>query len=82
MVRVPDRDAVRERLAGEGIGTGVHYPTPVHLQPGAAGLYEAPIRPVRAEGWSEQILSLPMYPALSEGEVAWVADALKHALSR
>ena len=52
------------------------------LYKGAADLYEAPIRPVRAEGWSEQILSLPMYPALSEGEVAWVADALKHALSR
>ncbi len=82
VVRVPDRDAVREHLAREGIGTGVHYPTPVHLQPGAKALYEAPARPVRAERWSEQILSLPMYPALSEGEVSWVADGLKRALFR
>ena len=33
VVRVPERDAVRARLAAAGVGTGMHYPVPIHLQP-------------------------------------------------
>ncbi len=81
VVRVPDRDAVRERLAARGIGSGVHYPTPVHLQPGARGVCEVPVRPARSEEWSAEILSLPMSPGLTEAEVVEVSDALRAALS-
>jgi dTDP-4-amino-4,6-dideoxygalactose transaminase len=82
VVRVPDRDAVREHLADRGIGSGVHYPTPVHLQPGARGMCEVPVRPVRSEQWSAEIVSLPMSPALTRAEVIEVAAALRAALAR
>jgi dTDP-4-amino-4,6-dideoxygalactose transaminase len=80
VVRVPDRDGVRARMAERGIGTGIHYPTPVHQQPGAAGMAELPRTPKRAEEWSSQILSLPMYPTLSREEVGRVAEALRASL--
>lgn len=76
VVRVPDRDRVRERMAARGVGTGIHYPTPIHLQPGAQGLCEVPTTPKRAEDWAGRLLSLPMYPSLRQEEVARVADAL------
>lgn len=81
VVRVPDRDAVRERLQELGVGTGVHYPTPVHLQPSAVGC-EVQQQPKRAESWASEILSLPMYPTLREEEVARVSDSLRKAVAR
>jgi dTDP-4-amino-4,6-dideoxygalactose transaminase len=80
VVRVPERDRIVARMAELGVGTAVHYPTPVHLQPGAAGRCEVPFRPVRAERWAAEILSLPMYPSLTENEVARVTGALRIAL--
>jgi dTDP-4-amino-4,6-dideoxygalactose transaminase len=82
VVRVPDRDRVRERMADAGVGTMVHYPTPVHLQPAARGRCEVPSTPKRAEEWAEEIVSLPMYPTLTQAEVARVAEALRGALRR
>jgi dTDP-4-amino-4,6-dideoxygalactose transaminase len=81
VVRVPDRDQVRTRLADRGIGTAVHYPTPIHLQPGAQGRADVPRRPARAESWASTLLSLPMYPGLTEGEVARVAESLREAIN-
>jgi dTDP-4-amino-4,6-dideoxygalactose transaminase len=80
VVRVPDRDGVRVRMAERGIGTGIHYPTPIHQQPGAAGKADVPRTPKRAEEWSSQILSLPMYPTLTRDEVGQVAEALRASL--
>jgi dTDP-3-amino-3,4,6-trideoxy-alpha-D-glucose transaminase len=80
VVRVQDRDRVGARMAELGVGTAVHYPTPVHLQPGAAGRCEVPSRPERAERWAGQILSLPIYPTLTESEVERVTDSLRAAL--
>jgi hypothetical protein len=80
VVRVPGRDQVREKLRELGIGSGVHYPTPVHLQPAAEGLCEVHGRPERAEAWCAEILSLPMFPSLSESDVERVAAALRKAL--
>jgi dTDP-4-amino-4,6-dideoxygalactose transaminase len=70
VIRLAERDALRERLRVTGIGTGVHYPVPVHLQPayrdrcavGPSGLG-------LTERAARQILSLPMYPQLSDAEV-------------
>jgi dTDP-4-amino-4,6-dideoxygalactose transaminase len=80
VVRVPHRDGVRKTLMDEGIGTGVHYPIPVHLQPGAEGRCEVPSRPERAEEWATEILSLPMYPSLRRSEVTRVAEVLTKTL--
>jgi dTDP-4-amino-4,6-dideoxygalactose transaminase len=81
VVRVPDRDRVRERMAGLGVGTGIHYPTPIHLQPGAQGRAEVPSQPKRAEEWMNQLLSLPMFPAMTEPMVDRVAESLRVALA-
>ena len=77
VIRVPDRDRVRAALKGRGIETSVHYPTPVHLQPGAVGQCEVPKPPRRAEAWAGELLSLPFFPSLSENQVDTVAEALR-----
>jgi len=82
VVRLPgaDRDAVLERLQASGVGAGVHYPVPIHLQPAYAdmGLGEGSF-PV-AEKLAKEIVSLPMYAELTRAQVAEVAEALRSAL--
>jgi dTDP-4-amino-4,6-dideoxygalactose transaminase len=74
-VRVADRDAVRARLAS-AVGTNIHYPIPVHLQPAYADLgYRAGDFPV-AEALADETLSLPMFPGLTEAQVETVCAAL------
>lgn len=74
------RDDVRAALAREDIGTGVYYPTPLHLNPLFAGLgYTAGDFPV-AERVATQILALPIHPLLEEEEVAIVAQAIRSAV--
>ena len=82
VVSVPDRDAVRARLAEAGVGTSVDYPTPIHLQPGARGLCEMPRTPKNSEHSAGRVLSLPMHPQLTRAEVERVARALRRALAR
>jgi len=73
-----DRDDVFTRLRAEGIGANVHY-APVYLHSFYRGLgYAAGIAPV-AEAVSRQILSLPMYPALTQTDVERVTKALERA---
>lgn len=69
VIRVPNRDQMREKLSAAGIGTAVHYPMPVHLQPGAKGLAVVEQRPERAESWAELILSLPLFPSMTRAQV-------------
>lgn len=70
------RDALRKRLADDGIGTMVHYPTPPHLQKAYAWLgYEKGSFPV-AEAIADSIISLPCGPELSSAQVRYVASAL------
>jgi dTDP-4-amino-4,6-dideoxygalactose transaminase len=80
VIRVPDRDRVRACLADAGIGTGIHYPIPIHLQPGAQGRADVPATPRRAEAWAPHLLSLPMYPSLTAAEVGRVAAVLREAM--
>jgi len=80
VVRVPHRDRVRARMAELGVATGIHYPTPIHLQPGARNRCDVPATPKRAEEWAGQLLSLPMFPGLGGHEVDRVASALGVAL--
>jgi dTDP-4-amino-4,6-dideoxygalactose transaminase len=77
VVRVPERDAVQAALRARGIGTGVHYPVPVHLQPAYRGRVVLGPAGCRAtERAAAEVLSLPMYPELSDAQVARVCDAI------
>jgi len=81
VVRHPERDALQTRLRHEGIGTNIHYPQPVHLQPAYAGRY--PIDPAglpETEKAAREILSLPMYPQMSDAAVSVVIDAMHRVL--
>ncbi len=70
VIRLAKRDALRDRLRAAGIGTGLHYPVPVHRQPAYNGrLACGPSGLGVTERAAPQILSLPMYPQLSDEAV-------------
>jgi dTDP-4-amino-4,6-dideoxygalactose transaminase len=76
VVRTPERDRLRARLTEAGVQTGVHYPIPVHLQPAYRDLgYSAGDFPV-CEAAAAAVLSLPMFPELTDAQVAEVADVV------
>ncbi len=76
-VRSANRDALRAHLQAEAIATGVHYPIPVHLQPAHLDLgYSKGAFPV-SERVAAEILSLPMFPELTEAQIETIAGAVK-----
>jgi perosamine synthetase len=81
VIRTKLRDQVKKRLAENGIETGIHYPRPIHLQ----GPYRQKYGytegtfPV-SESLSNEVLSLPIFPTLTEDEVVRVCEALKKSL--
>jgi dTDP-4-amino-4,6-dideoxygalactose transaminase len=77
VVEAPDRDALRAHLDEGGIGTLIHYPTPVHGHPPYRRLAEGPVRLSVSERLCDRFLSLPIYPELRDEEVARVAEALR-----
>jgi dTDP-4-amino-4,6-dideoxygalactose transaminase len=80
-VRVANREEVIRRLTDLGIGTGIHYPVPIHLQEAYRSLgYTAGAFPV-AERCAEEFLSLPMFPELTAGMLETVVGGLKKALA-
>lgn len=81
VVRVPARDAVRRQLDGLGVGTGVHYPVPVHLQPAYAQGGVLAHELGESERAAAEILSLPMQPFLNHGQIERVGQALQRVLS-
>ncbi len=81
VVRVPDRLKVSEELSGRGIQTGLHYPISLHLQEGYRYLgYQEGDFP-EAEAAAESILSLPMFPHMTEEQVDYVCRELLAILS-
>jgi dTDP-4-amino-4,6-dideoxygalactose transaminase len=77
VIRSQKRDELQNHLKERGIGTAIHYPTPVHLQPFFAGAgYSRGQFPV-AEDLAREILSLPMFPELTDAAVLTVSDAIK-----
>jgi dTDP-4-amino-4,6-dideoxygalactose transaminase len=75
-VELPDRDEARRRLQSCGITTGIHYPTPVHLQPAYVEFGRGPGSFPAAEGFAATTLSLPLYPELTRAQVETVAEVL------
>lgn len=80
VVRSPQRDRLREALAQRGIGSNIHYPVPVHLQPayrGRVGMGPSGLR--ESERAAREVLSLPIYPQLADAAVMRVVAALREA---
>jgi dTDP-4-amino-4,6-dideoxygalactose transaminase len=79
VVRVKERDRVLAQLKANGIGAGVHYPIPLHLQPAYAQLgHQAGDFP-HAEAAAQEVLSLPMYAELTDEQIQAVSRALREA---
>lgn len=76
-IRVPDRTAVQERLRLAGVPTAVHYPIPLNLQPAVA---DAEVRLPVGDLVSQEVISLPMHPYLTEASQSAIAAALEAAL--
>ncbi|MEV6237214.1 DegT/DnrJ/EryC1/StrS family aminotransferase [Lentzea sp. NPDC051838] len=79
VIRVPHRDEVLKKLHEQGIGAGVHYPTPVHLTGAFGHLAQSGAFPV-AEKLGGEILSLPLFPEITEEQQHRVVDALGKAV--
>lgn len=81
VVRVPGgrRDAVKQRLADRGIGSGIYYPLGLHLQPCFAYLGYGKGDFKLTEQASDEVLALPIYPELAEEQVRYAAMELRDA---
>jgi UDP-2-acetamido-2-deoxy-ribo-hexuluronate aminotransferase len=73
VVEVDDRDAVQSRLSDAGIKTLIHYPVPVHRQPGYQRECNLPV----TEEKVDRILSLPVHPFLDDSEVQAVGETVR-----
>jgi dTDP-4-amino-4,6-dideoxygalactose transaminase len=77
VVRLKNRDAVKQKLADAGVATAVYYPLPLHLQPCFAYLGHKEGDFPESERVCREVLALPIYPELSEDEVRFVAQQLR-----
>lgn len=75
VVRSADRDALREKLRTAGVGTGIHYPVPVHRQ--AAYAHLSPVSLPATEQAAAEILSLPMHSTLTEAQIEQVCATIQ-----
>jgi dTDP-4-amino-4,6-dideoxygalactose transaminase len=80
-IRSKNRDELQRELAESGVQTGIHYPIPVHLTEAYSDLgYKRGDFP-ETERAANEVLSLPMYPELTEEQVESVATAVRNAAS-
>jgi dTDP-4-amino-4,6-dideoxygalactose transaminase len=77
VVRSERRDALQQHLTARGIGTLIHYPVPIHLQPAYRSLALGPGTFPLAERLAREVLSLPMFPELTGGQIDEVAGAVR-----
>lgn len=75
VVRSPDREGLRAHLREQGVGSDVHYPIPDHRQPVFGDRY-AEVRLPHTERLAGEVLTLPCYPEMTDGQVAQVIDAV------
>jgi dTDP-4-amino-4,6-dideoxygalactose transaminase len=80
VVDVPKREAFQAQLAELGVETLVHYPEPVHGHPLYRALGEGPAGLSVAEHLARRVVSLPMYPELTDAEIEHVARSLREVL--
>jgi dTDP-4-amino-4,6-dideoxygalactose transaminase len=77
VIYVSDRAATASALAQRGIETAVHYPTPLHLQPAYAHLGYGPGSFPHAERACQRVLSIPVFPGLTDEQVLHIATCLR-----
>jgi dTDP-4-amino-4,6-dideoxygalactose transaminase len=85
VIRTPYRAALQTALSAAGVEWGIHYPVPLHLQPAWANAYGTAIGRgafPQIEQMSEEILSLPMHPFLTDAEIDHVADVVRDTICR
>jgi dTDP-4-amino-4,6-dideoxygalactose transaminase len=76
VIRTAHRNAWHDALTAQGIQTGIHYPTPVHLLPAFADLHHARGDFPHSERAADEVLSLPIFPELSEIHSRQIAEAV------
>jgi len=76
VVRSARRDALKAHLEAKGINTLIHYPVPVHLQPAYRGKVDGEADLSESERAAQEVLSLPLYPQLSEEALDQVVEAV------
>ena len=76
VVRSTRRDALLQHLKGAGVGAGVHYPVPLHRQPAYVARGAGDVSLPHTERAAREVLSLPLYPELTGGQIETVADAV------
>jgi perosamine synthetase len=74
VIRAKQRDRLASYLKGKGIETGIHYPVPVHRQPCLMSDVRLPV----TEKYGEEVLSLPMYPQLTDEQIGYVASEVRN----
>jgi dTDP-4-amino-4,6-dideoxygalactose transaminase len=77
VVKAPDRERFQAALEERGVATLVHYPRPIHGHPPYEQLGGGPVSLQNAERHCEQVVSLPIYPELTDAEVEHVANAAR-----
>ena len=79
VIRVAERERLAALLKEEGIATGIHYPVPLHQQPAyeGRGSYTLPA----TERAAQEVLSLPMYPELSQEQIEHICNAVASAFA-
>ncbi|MBL6456255.1 DegT/DnrJ/EryC1/StrS family aminotransferase [Belnapia sp. T6] len=79
VLRSPDRAAMQSRLRADGVGTGIHYPVPVHQQSAYEGrIALGPAGCAETARASQEVFSLPMYPELTDEQVERICGALRN----
>jgi dTDP-4-amino-4,6-dideoxygalactose transaminase len=80
-IRVQNRDEVMDSLAEKGIGSGVHYPVPIHLQEAYRSLGHGQGSFPIAEKCAAEFVSLPMFPELTSEQQDYVVQGVKEAVN-
>jgi dTDP-4-amino-4,6-dideoxygalactose transaminase len=77
VIRTSARDEMRAYLNQRGVGTGIHYPVPCHLQPPCASFDTEPGGLPVTEQLAGEILSLPMFPELRDEEIDYTVNVIR-----
>jgi dTDP-4-amino-4,6-dideoxygalactose transaminase len=80
VIRVDNRDAVKQKLADAGVGSGIYYPLPLHQQECFNYLGIRPGSLPETEKACQEVLALPIYPELKEEEIRYVAEKVIEAV--